>query len=225
MEKLRRRHHGEGRRRCLPGIKATRKAFPEALEMEESALANRSVSALCLLSSKCRLTCSDMSINQFYYLLSLPLAIHLPSLHSFVVHAGLLPSDPTKHMFDPSQPLVASAESPNSDLAAHRLSEELSILNNVKQNQDPYTLIEMRSVHTHGKKAGKVTKDGSKGTPWSDVWNAEMKRCTKGFAVDEERREMGGAEPEESMDCSPISIVYGHAGEFGWSTSRNLADI
>ena len=157
------------------------------------------------------LTSSELKPKQYKYLLDLPLALHIPSLHSFVVHAGLLPSDPTKHLSDISQPLVAAAESHFKDPDARRMAEELSILFDVKQNTDPYTLIEMRSVHMKGKKKGKVTKEGSKGTPWSDVWNKEVKRCTRSL-TDEERARGDDEEAGSSLECSPVNIIYGHAG-------------
>jgi len=151
-------------------------------------------------------------------------------LHTFVVHAGLLPSDPTKSLTDASQPLIAASKAHYNDEASGRLSEELAILFGVRQNADPYTLIEMRSVHTKGKKKGKVTKNGSKGKPWSEVWNKEMKRCTRGLVDDEEAEEKtswkradddddyeegdDGA-PESNLKCSPVNVVYGHAAGRG----------
>lgn len=141
-----------------------------------------------------------------------------------------MPSDPTKHLSDTSQPLVAAAESHFSDSNARRMAEELSILFDVKQNTDPYTLIEMRSVHMHGKKKGKVTKDGSKGTPWSNVWNKEIKRCTRSLVEDDDERadkrkkDDKEEEDESSLECSPVSIIYGHAGESSCRCGRYVAD-
>lgn len=167
--------------------------------------------------------------KHYEYLLKLPLTLHIPSLHTFVVHAGLLPMDPTKSLTDPTQPLNVAAQSQFTDPYAGRITEELSILMSVPQNADPYTLIEMRSVYTHGKKAGKVTKNGKKGKPWSDVWNKEMKRCSR--ASSEELEERDGEvwqarsgddndeQDESSMNCSPVNVVYGHAGELLASVS------
>lgn len=58
-----------------------------------------------------------------------------------------------------------------------RSKEELSILTSLPQNKVPYTLIEMRSLYTHGKKRGKITKNSKKGKPWSVVWHEQMSRC------------------------------------------------
>lgn len=156
-----------------------------------------------------------MKPRHYEYLIDLPLAIHIPSLHTFVVHAGLLPMDVSKSLADPSQPLNAAASSSIADLQAGRLVEELAILLDVRQNTDPYTLLEMRSVYTHGKKRGKVTKNQNKGEPWSNVWNKEMKRCTKSTSLElsEPEGESEEASTESNLKCSPVNIVYGHAGE------------
>lgn len=47
-----------------------------------------------------------MTVQQASYLMSLPLVLHVPHLHFFVVHAGLLPSDPRLSPTDPRQPLA-----------------------------------------------------------------------------------------------------------------------
>jgi hypothetical protein len=52
----------------------------------------------------CRLA-SRLSDEHYRYLLSLPLVLHLPSLHAHVVHAGLLPLDPTRSPKSGKQPL------------------------------------------------------------------------------------------------------------------------
>ena len=48
----------------------------------------------------------DMTQEQANYLFSLPLVLHVPHLHFFVAHAGLLPSDPRLPPTDRSQPLA-----------------------------------------------------------------------------------------------------------------------
>ncbi|WVQ97913.1 hypothetical protein IAU59_005030 [Kwoniella sp. CBS 9459] len=115
----------------------------------------------------------------YLYLLDLPLALHLPSLHTIVVHAGLLPSDPLRSASSDVQPLVQYSDLTIEGLSeeAIRNSEEISILFDIPQNSVPWNLLNMRGVYTHGKKKGKVTKSGKKGTPWSDVWKKQMNRC------------------------------------------------
>ncbi|EKM58314.1 uncharacterized protein PHACADRAFT_140136 [Phanerochaete carnosa HHB-10118-sp] len=48
----------------------------------------------------------DMTQEQADYLMSLPLVLHVPHIHFFVVHAGLLPSDPRLPPTDRNQPLA-----------------------------------------------------------------------------------------------------------------------
>lgn len=47
-----------------------------------------------------------MSQEEYAYLLQLPLVLHLPSLHTFVVHAGILPHDPRHSVTSIHQPLA-----------------------------------------------------------------------------------------------------------------------
>lgn len=53
----------------------------------------------------------NLSPEDFQYLSSLPLVIHLPSIHTFMVHAGLLPMDPAHHLRSGVQPLAHAPES------------------------------------------------------------------------------------------------------------------
>ncbi len=203
----------------------------------------------------------NLAKHSYLYLLELPLVLHIPSLHAIAVHAGLLPNDPLKSSSDASQPLV-SASSLGVDTEVARTSEEISILIDVPQNQDPWTLLNMRSVYTTGKRKGKVTKSSKNGTPWSDVWKDEMQRCNGpgkwfGEAIDEWTAEHSETEDEvldevedaatdelagqgevgrqlgrreellSELDCSPVTVIYGHAGELIRSasveTDANLA--
>lgn len=47
-----------------------------------------------------------MTNEQYEYLLSLPLVLHIPTLHTMVVHAGLLPLNPKKSLTSKHQPLA-----------------------------------------------------------------------------------------------------------------------
>lgn len=47
-----------------------------------------------------------MTQAQASFLMSLPVVNHIPHLHLFVAHAGLLPSDPRLSPTDPRQPLT-----------------------------------------------------------------------------------------------------------------------
>ena len=181
----------------------------------------------CLVTSnrpRVVLTSRSMRPEHYQYLLNLPLTLHIPSLHTFVVHAGMLPYDPTKSLQDATQPLEAASKSHFAEIHSGRLAQELGILLGVRQNTDPYTLIEMRSVYTHGKKKGKVTKNAKKGKPWSQVWNQQMKRCRKMESLEleqsDERRSVARRDDDDDdevggdLQCSPVNIIYGHAGEF-----------
>ncbi|WVQ79512.1 hypothetical protein IAT38_001611 [Cryptococcus sp. DSM 104549] len=122
----------------------------------------------------------EISAQSYTYLLGLPLVLHLPSLHTMVVHAGILPYDPSKQFSDASQPLIQSSNNITAgliDSATSRTSQELSILHNVPQNNNPWNLINMRSVYTKGKNKGEVLKSAKEGKPWSDVWKKAMKKC------------------------------------------------
>lgn len=48
----------------------------------------------------------DMTDEHYRYLLSLPLVLHIPSLHTLVVHAGILPVDPKRSITSNHQPLA-----------------------------------------------------------------------------------------------------------------------
>lgn len=123
--------------------------------------------------------------------------------------------------------------SPRTD--EQRLHTELAILTSLPQNLAPYTLTEMRSLYTHGKKRGKITKSSKKGEHWGKVWGAQMGRCRgegsefraeDGEGVGERRDEdvEGDAEDGEvgaegkgkgkGLRCSPFTVIYGHAGMF-----------
>jgi hypothetical protein len=92
----------------------------------------------------------------------------------------------------------------------------------------------MRSI----KKNGEVTKSSNKGTPWSVFWQADMKRCRphgwNEVVEEEEGEEVAGESTSDdesiervedierrknhdeglpSLSCSPVTVVYGHAGE------------
>lgn len=167
-------------------------------------------------------------------------------------------TDHRPHMYDdddsdaPSRVSRSPLRNSLSSRGDIRTEEELNILTSLPQNTSPYTLIEMRSLYTHGKKRGKITKDSKKGQPWAEVWNKQMKRCKgegawsweemqeelkpvggghghrrqlarrgdddddegEGYGTDEDE---GYGDVEEAglryLQCSPFTVIYGHAGE------------
>lgn len=139
----------------------------------------------------------------------------VPSLHAAVVHAGLLPFDPRGHKFsldgaettdDVDALGKGGAKLPWQDPKLTRLESELALLAEAP-NSDPWTLINMRSVL----KNGEITKDGKSGTPWSDIWNRSMKKCTRS----NQRGEEVDAEGKKASGCYPMSVLYGHAAGRG----------
>lgn len=119
-----------------------------------------------------------MSRQEYDYLRGLPLAIHIPILHTYLVHAGMLPSDPTRSLHDSRQPLahVPKGVSSTSDVDAIRNAQELALLTDIKQNRDAWNKLNMRDVT----RKGKVSRKPGDGTPWSAIWNDVQNMC-KGF--------------------------------------------
>lgn len=97
-----------------------------------------------------------MSDAEFRYLLALPLVLHVPSAHTFIAHAGVLPSDPRYAPHHPRQPLARVPRLPNGDkhekshlektLPLLRRLQEVAILTDVPQNMDPWVTLNMRSI-------------------------------------------------------------------------------
>jgi hypothetical protein len=93
---------------------------------------------------------SAMSQSDYEYLLSLPLVLHVPSEHAFFVHAGLLPYDPTLSITSKRQPLSHIPKIPSGFLGdripALRKAQELAILDDIKQNNDPWVVLNIRNL-------------------------------------------------------------------------------
>jgi len=161
-------------------------------------------------------------------------------MHFFVVHAGLLPYNPRLPIDDPRQPLThpprlvnlppADSTIPGEDvdftpdnqnilerrdaLDDLRQEQEEAILNDIPQNKDPWVVLNMRGV----KKNGKITRDTDKGTPWSKLWNTQMKQCAGLPSSD-----MSSADDDDeemSFPCEPSTVVYGHAASRGLDVKR-----
>ncbi|KAL1680308.1 Metallo-dependent phosphatase-like protein [Schizophyllum commune] len=164
----------------------------------------------------------DMRKEDFEYLKNLPLKIHIPSAHAFIVHAGLLPSDPNYKPNHKRQPLARIPSLPkdvasSSKDATLREIQERAVLTEVPQNTDPWTNINMRSVLDDGD----VTRKGNDGTPWSHYWNRDMKSCV-GYdgslrLGDEEE---AAKHKDRELPCMPSTVVYGHAASRGLDVKR-----
>ena len=189
----------------------------------------------------------DMSDTEFQYLLDLPLRLYIPSAHVFIVHAGLLASDPEYPYYDKRQPLArvptlmagssttttattdADASKSRNEVESLRKLQDLSLLTLIPQNLIPWVVLNIRGV----KKNGKVTKKNKKGRPWSELWNLEMNRCV-GYnqeiahdAVDGDREEeeISSGKKKDSkktfkLPCYPSTVIYGHAAKRGLDVKR-----
>ncbi|PPQ67509.1 hypothetical protein CVT25_006050 [Psilocybe cyanescens] len=160
----------------------------------------------------------DMTDLHFQYLLDLPLRLYIPSAHTFIVHAGLLPSDPRYPVDDKArQPLARmpiltrqSADNhssinetlsedgnvnstsivSNKTIEALRNLQETGILTQIPQNTDPWVVLNMRSVLGNGK----ISKKPSGGMPWSTMWKQHMESCN-GY-----KRELSARQDTDDVD-------------------------
>jgi hypothetical protein len=173
-----------------------------------------------------------MSVSDYEYLLSLPLILHLPSEHTFLVHAGLLPYDPTLSITSKRQPLShlprIRSRLLGGSIPALRNAQELAILEDIKQNTDPWVLLNIRNLRKDNKPSRLVTdlsipdasiepqvdlnRKTNKGKAWADVWNEIISRCV-GF-------ERGALGAERTLPCHPSTVVYGHTASRGLDVHR-----
>jgi hypothetical protein len=98
----------------------------------------------------------DMGAEEYEYLRSLALTLYVPSAHVYLVHAGLLSSDPRLPSSHKNQPLAHPPSLPHSHATGaaflasrsrllRRLQEE-AILNQIPQNTDPWVALNIRGV-------------------------------------------------------------------------------
>lgn len=195
-----------------------------------------------------------MSNKEYEYMLNLPLFVHLQPLHFVLVHAGLLPSDPSLPLTSRRQPLSKRPSKSFSDddeidptggetieIESLRTVQELRVINNIPQNRDPFTPLNMRTLV---KKHQWVVSRGKKGRRWSEIWNEVMELC-KGFEltvsegdaegeaegwiesglVDWGTSEKEGGKADDGVEtlkkkgvklpCVPTTVLYGHAAGWG----------
>src|SRR6266702_1892930 len=173
-----------------------------------------------------------MSKSDYNYLRSLPLVLHLPSEHAFLAHGGLLPYDPTHPISSKRQPLAHLPKLPSAfvgdSVATLRNAQELAILNDIKQNNDPWAVLNIRNLRNDNtvsrwviitpsltqfaESAFGCNRKKGKGRPWADIWNGTMSRCA-GF---EPSAQVGG----DSLPCYPSTVVYGHTASRGLDIHR-----
>ena len=90
-----------------------------------------------------------MSSQDYDYLRALPLVLHIPSIHSFVVHAGMLPLNPQKSTHASKQPLARLPSVPKADRHNHtalQLAQEHALLSDIPQNRDLWVLTNIRGI-------------------------------------------------------------------------------
>lgn len=96
----------------------------------------------------------DMTNEQYEYLLSLPLVLHIPTLHTMIVHAGLLPANPQKSLTSRHQPLaripvLAAGSVPSEEQL--RMAQETAVVNDVSVSghSDPYIIVSEWHLRLH----------------------------------------------------------------------------
>ncbi|KAF9648821.1 Metallo-dependent phosphatase [Thelephora ganbajun] len=161
------------------------------------------------------LIAASLEQHQYEYLLSLPLVLHIPSIHTFTAHAGILASDITRPPTDRYQPLAHYPSPPRSlnpalNETTLRLWQELAILNDIPQNNDPWVVLNMRSIS----KDKTITRGNKRGTPWTKGYNEMMDRCV-GYETDFASDAM-----TKGLPCMPVSVVYGHSASRGLDINR-----
>jgi len=149
-----------------------------------------------------------MSPGLFEYLTSLPLVLHSQTGHMVFVHAGLLSSHPKLQASDPRQPLSHwPTMDDQHDIAKLRNKQELAVLTEIPENKDPWTVTNIKSVTNEGI----VSTSPREGTPWSQLWNDTMSKCSG---------KSGEAYHPASLPCYPFTVVYGHVAGRGLDIKR-----
>lgn len=158
-----------------------------------------------------RVACA-VSPGLFEYLSSLPLVLHSPTSHVVFVHAGLLSSHPKLQASNPKQPLSHwPPVDDQHDVAKLRSQQELAVLVEIPENKDPWTVTNIKSVTDKGV----VSSSSRKGTPWSQLWNEAMSKCSGNSSAN-----VGEAYQPTSLTCYPFTVVYGHAASRGLDIKR-----
>lgn len=97
------------------------------------------------------LIAEKMSEAEYQYLLERPLILHIPHAHAYIAHAGVLASNPQLDPFDKHQPLArvpqtSSVLKSKDKTALLRKLQEVAVLAEVPQNNDPWVTLNMRGV-------------------------------------------------------------------------------
>ncbi|GAA5987759.1 hypothetical protein JCM11641_006521 [Rhodosporidiobolus odoratus] len=175
------------------------------------------------------------------YLESLPLTLWVEEIKSWVVHAGMVPwhslsttlsrlpstSSLSAHSALPSlltssSPLSFSPSTSLARLLSHQSSRTALLLEPL--NTDPFTLLNMRTLHSSSSSSsgggrtkikgpatewavsskGKKASRGSR--PWWSVWEEGIKEC----AARNNPSSSDNEDEESEAQCEEVGIVYGH---------------
>jgi len=184
--------------------------FPS--KMRQSGLASSIPSYWTFMSEHYQLA-KNLTIPQYNYLLALPVVIHIPSSHTYVVHAGILPFDPRHRADAHNQPLARRPHNHTDPFP--RMTQERSLLTDIEQNKVPFNLMNMRSVSGDGK----VLRKNKGGTPWADLWNMVMDHC-EGYNFESTAEDDRSDSALGPLPCLPFSVIYGHAAKRGLDVKR-----
>ncbi|EKM78774.1 hypothetical protein AGABI1DRAFT_114368 [Agaricus bisporus var. burnettii JB137-S8] len=171
----------------------------------------------------------DLTDEQYSYFLSLPLKLHIPSAHAFIVHAGLLPYDLQYDFDDHKRQPLARAPRIRADILrfnqgnidAMRTLQERSVLQRVPHNTDPWVNLNVRSVV----KDRDLSSSAHKGVPWADYWNGQMSMCAgfkseRAIQIQSDAQIQLGISKTKELPCHPFSVIYGHCASRGLDIDR-----
>ncbi|QRV75359.1 PITH domain-containing protein [Ceratobasidium sp. AG-Ba] len=167
--------------------------------------------------------------NEYQYLLDMPIVLHIPSLHTIVVHAGILPMDPRRKILSKRQPLSHPPKAKqNKTEDALRNTQERALLSDIPQNTDPWVKLNMRTILDDGK----ISRNKG-GSEWTDLWNKVLDLC-EGFdvkpqSVPDDTSFEGSNWPKwmdnefrgvKSLPCREVTVVYGHTAARGLNIKK-----
>jgi len=89
-----------------------------------------------------------------------------------------------------------------------RALQERALLEDIPQNKDPWTVLNLRSIIR-----GEVS-NRKNGKAWPRIWNRDMSRCD-GFNQD-----LAAKPKDDLLPCYPSSVIYGHTASRGLVVNR-----
>ncbi|KAF8338342.1 Metallo-dependent phosphatase-like protein [Amanita rubescens] len=203
-----------------------------------------------LLFSDSYMVAAEMTERHYEYLISLPLRIHVPHAHMFLVHAGLLSHDPKRDVDDPSQPLSHAPSVSRVYAYGDRFNKLRGALNPfagwlaklVLQNQDSYRedieVYDLTEDVRREKQERAILALPLNMDPWvtqniRSVKHGKPTRGKKGepwseiWNVDmnmchgfDPRDTIGVMSKHRELPCLPMSVIYGHAAARGLDIKR-----